>query len=45
MKPYLTLLIAPQLEKYRYDLAQYGRFFIYLTDKVDEPEKTTCQSE
>ena len=20
---------------------RYGRFFIYLTDKVDEPEKTT----
>ena len=22
----------------------YGRFFIYLTDKVDEPEKTTGPS-
>ena len=23
---------------------RYGRFFIYLTDKVDEPEKTTGPS-
>ena len=39
----LTFLNVSQLEKYRYDCCSYGRF-IYLIDKVDEPEKTTGPS-
>jgi len=37
----LTLLNVPQLKNTDMIWRSYGRFFIYLTDKVDEPEKTT----
>ncbi|HET7644170.1 MAG TPA: hypothetical protein VFK40_11720 [Nitrososphaeraceae archaeon] len=39
----MNFLNAPQLEKYRYDLVQFWRIYL-LTDKVDEPEKTTGPS-
>ena len=43
-EPYLTLLNAPQLENIAiwFGAVMIVDLFIYLTDKVDEPERTTA---